>query len=74
MEDGYIVYESFYYASEYINQIEYTPDMVIWDYEHDEDRREWELLEMKGKRQMIRTKSLMFRSSHFHILTIHSKL
>ena len=61
-------------TNEYINQIDHTLGIVIWDDECDEDKREGELLEMKGKRQMIRTKSLMFRSSHFHILTIHSKL
>ena len=31
MGEGYISYESFYYASEYIKQIENTPGVVIWD-------------------------------------------
>ena len=60
MADGYIVYESFYYESEYIKQIDDTPRVVIWDDEHVEDKREWDLLEMKGKRRLIRSKSLIF--------------
>jgi hypothetical protein len=39
MEEGYISYESFYYASEYINQINDTPGAVIWDDERDGDKR-----------------------------------
>ena len=74
MEEGYIVYESFYKANEYIMQINHTLGAVIWDDECDEDKREGELLEMKGKRCMIRSKSLRFRYSHFHTVTIHSKL
>ena len=49
MEEAYIVYESFYYASEYIKKINHTPSVVIWDDECDEDKREGELLEIKGK-------------------------
>ena len=67
MAKGYIVYESFYYVSEYIKQINDTPGIVIWDDEHDWDKGEGELLETKGKRCSIRSKSLIFRPSHLHI-------
>ena len=56
MAEGYIVYESFYYVSEYNKQINHTPDTMIWDDESDEDKREWEVLEMNGKRCMINIK------------------
>ena len=39
MEEGYISYESLYYASEYIKQIENRPSAVIWSNELDEDKR-----------------------------------
>ena len=35
MTKGYIVYESFYYSSEYINKIDHTPGTIIWDDECD---------------------------------------
>ena len=38
MVEGYKVYESFYYASEYFNQITHTPGAVIWDDGHNEDK------------------------------------
>ena len=44
MAGGYISYESFYYDSEYIKQIDNRPGVVIWDDERDEDKREGELL------------------------------
>jgi hypothetical protein len=44
MAEGYIVYESFYNASEYIKQIDDTKWAVIWDDHQDEDKREEELL------------------------------
>ena len=44
MAEGYIVYESFYYSSEYIKQIDHTTSLVIWDDERNEDKREGELL------------------------------
>jgi hypothetical protein len=44
MAEGYISYESFYYANEYIKQINTTPDVVIWDDKRDEEKREGELL------------------------------
>ena len=72
--EGYMVNESLYYASEYIKKIDHTPGSVIWDDEHDEEKREGKLLEMKGKRRLIRSKSLIFRSPHFHIVTIHNKI
>ena len=58
MEDGYIVYESFYYSSEYIKQIDDTPGVVVWDEELNEDKREGELLQTNGKRRMIKSKML----------------
>jgi len=45
MEDRYISYVSFYYASEYIKHIDNTLGATIWDNERDEDKRESELLE-----------------------------
>ena len=60
MEDGYIVYESFYYTSEYIKQIDATLVIVVWEEELDEDGREGEILQMNGKRCMIKSKPLIF--------------
>ena len=40
MAEGYILYESFYYAIDYIKQIDNRPGAVIWDDERDEDKRE----------------------------------
>jgi hypothetical protein len=56
MEEGYISYDSFYYASEYIKKIENTLGAMIWDDERDEDKREGELLQMNGKRRLINSK------------------
>ena len=44
MAEGYISYESFYYASEYIKWIDNTPGVVIWDDKRDEEKREGGLL------------------------------
>ena len=52
MAEGYISYESFYYASEYIKQIENRPGVVIWDAKRDEDKREGELLQTNGKKAL----------------------
>jgi hypothetical protein len=60
MAEGYIVYESFYYASEYIKKIDDTTGEVIWDDHQDEDKREGELLQTNGKRCLIKSKSLIF--------------
>ena len=49
MEEGYISYEPFYYASEYIKKIENRLGVLIWDDERDEDKREGELLQTNGK-------------------------
>ena len=57
--DGYISYESFYYASEYIDQIDNKPGAVIWEDERDEDKREGELLQKNGKRHLIKSKRLI---------------
>jgi hypothetical protein len=39
----------FYYANEYIKQIDDTPKVVVWDDQHDEDKREGELPQMNKK-------------------------
>ena len=57
--EGYISYESFYYASEYIKQIDNRPGAVIWDNERDEEKREGELLQTNGKRHLIKSKRLI---------------
>lgn len=49
MEEGYIVYESSYYASEYIKKINDTLGTVVWDNQLDEEKREGELFQMNGK-------------------------
>ena len=59
MAAGYISYESFYYSSEYIKHIYNTLGAVIWDDERDEDKREGELLQMNGKRCLIKSKRLI---------------
>ena len=56
MAEGYISYESFYYSSEYIKEIENRPCVVIWDDEIDEDKREGELLQTSGKKRLIKSK------------------
>jgi hypothetical protein len=55
MEEGYIVYKSFYYANEYINQINDTTRSFIWDNHQDEDKREGELLQTNGHRCLIKS-------------------
>ena len=59
MEEGYISYESFYYASEYIKQIDNRTGVVIWDDERDEEKREGELLQTNGKKRLIKSKRLI---------------
>ena len=54
MAEGYILYESFYYASEYIKQIDNTLGVVIMDDERDEEKKEREILETNGNRRMIK--------------------
>ena len=49
MEKWYILYESLYYVSNYIEKINYTPRTMIWDEKHDEEKREWELLQTNGE-------------------------
>ena len=44
MSEGYILYESLYYASEYIKQINKRLGAVICDDESHEDKREGEFL------------------------------
>ena len=60
MVEGYIVYESFYYASEYIKKIDETSGIVIWEDQLDEDKRERDLIEMNEKRRRIRSNPLIF--------------
>ena len=60
MAEAYIVYELFYYASEYIKQIDDMPGAVIWGKSFDEDKREGELLQTNGKRRMIKSNLLIF--------------
>ena len=59
MVEGYISYESFYYSSEYIKQIDNKPAVVIWDDERDEDKIEGELFQMSGKKRLINSKRLI---------------
>ena len=59
MVEGYISCEYFYYASEYIKQIDNRLGAVIWDDEMDEDKREGELLQTSGKRRLIKSKRLI---------------
>ena len=59
MAEGYISYESLYYASEYIKQIDIILGVVIWDDERDEDKREGELLQTNGKKRLIKSKRLI---------------
>jgi len=60
MTERYIVYESFYYTSEYIEQIHDTPGRVVWNGQQGKDKREGELLQTNRKRCMIKSKSLVF--------------
>ena len=64
MVEGNIVYELFYYASEYITQIDHTLGTLIWDDEHDEDKREGKVLEMNKKRCMININSLFVMTQY----------
>ena len=57
---GYIIYETFYYALEYIKKINDTPSTVVWDDPHDKAKREWELLQNEWKKCMINRNSLIF--------------
>jgi hypothetical protein len=57
---GDIVYESFYYVSEYIKKIDDTLGEVVWDDQWDENKREGELLQTNGKGSLIKSKSLIF--------------
>jgi hypothetical protein len=50
MVEGYIVYESYYYANDYINQIDETLGAVFWDDQWDEDKREGDVLQANGKK------------------------
>jgi hypothetical protein len=39
MVEGYILYESLYYASEYIKKIDNTLGLFIWNDHQDEEKR-----------------------------------
>ena len=60
VEEGYIVYKSFYYASVYIKQIDDTPRALVWEDQLDEDKREDEVLQTNRKRYMIKSNPLIF--------------
>ena len=60
MEEEYIVYESFYHASAYIQKTDGTLGAVVWEDQLDEGKREGELLQMNRKRNMIKSKFLIF--------------
>ncbi len=59
LEKGKLSYEYLYYASEYIKQINNTSGAEIWDDERDEDKREGEIHEMNGNRNMIKSKCML---------------
>ena len=59
MAEGYILYEFFYYSSEYIKQIENRPCVMIWDDEIDEDNREGKFLQTSGKKCLIKSKRII---------------
>ena len=44
VEESYIVYDLFYYASKYIKKINDTLGTMVWDDQMDEDNREGEIL------------------------------
>ena len=56
MTKGYIVYKFFYYAIQYIKKLNHTQGVVIWNDECDEDKRDDELLQINGKRSIIKGK------------------
>jgi hypothetical protein len=60
MQDRYIVYKLFYYASEYIKQIDDTEGVVVWDEHQDEDKMEGEILQTNKKMHLITSKSIIF--------------
>jgi hypothetical protein len=60
MVEGYIVYESFYYASEYIKKIDDTKGTVVWDDHQYDEKREGELLQTNEKRHLIKSKLIIF--------------
>jgi hypothetical protein len=60
MEEGYILYDSFYYSSEYIKQIDDALGALVWDDQRDENKREGEIIQMNKKRRFIKSKSLIF--------------
>jgi len=57
--EGYISYESFYYMSEYIKNIDNTSGVLIWDDEWDEEKIEGALLQTNRKRRLIKSKWLI---------------
>ena len=60
MVEGYVIYELFYYASEYIKKIDDTIGEVVWEEQLDEEKMEGEPPKMNGKRCMIKSKPLIF--------------
>jgi hypothetical protein len=60
MVEGYIVYESSCYTSEYIKQIGNTIGELVWDDHQDEEKRERKILQTNGERCLIKSKSTIF--------------
>jgi hypothetical protein len=60
MVERCIVYESFYYASEYIKKNYDIARVFVWDNHQDEEKREGELLQMNEKGHLIKSKSVIF--------------
>jgi hypothetical protein len=60
MEEGYIVYELLYYASEYIKKIDDKEEIVIQDDHQYEDKREGELLQTNEKMHLIKSQLVIF--------------
>ena len=60
MAEGYIVYESFYFSSEYIKNIDDSLGEMVWEDQLGEEKREGEPLQMNVKMCMIKSNPLIF--------------
>ena len=63
MVEGYIVYELFYYASEYIKKIYDTPGEMVWDDQRHEDKRKGEILQTNKKNILDKEKVIYIFSN-----------
>jgi hypothetical protein len=70
MEGVYKVYNSFYYACEYIKKIDNATRELVCDDHQDEEKREGKILSMNEKRLLIKSKSLIFYQFSKHNLFI----